>query len=179
MSVANDALLGNNSVLQVESSAVECEMLCSAHIFLFRLVAGKAAEEAPWVENFRTRHHIAMRVLQELPRAPPGADTQLIAPNLCRLAIESRQTANNPSAASDKSVDVQQPCVSELERLVHPVRDLQVRLAQLLEEWPENPLLEQLVAICNRLLGGLAVHLWLFSLLLLVQQKKVSGCSSS
>lgn len=53
-----------------------------------------------------------------------------------------------------KAVDLQGPVVEETALLVAPVRGVAARLAQLLEEWPEHPILSQLAAICGRLLGG-------------------------
>jgi len=51
-------------------------------------------------------------------------------------------------------VDLQCPVVEETALLVAPVRGVAARLVQLLEEWPEHPILSQLAAICGRLLGG-------------------------
>ena len=51
------------------------------------------------------------------------------------------------------AVDIQQACVEEAALLKGPVCSLKGRLAQLLAEWPEHPVLEQLSAICDRLTG--------------------------
>jgi hypothetical protein len=52
------------------------------------------------------------------------------------------------------AVDLQGPVVEEAALLVAPVRGVRDRLAQLLAEWPEHPILAQLTAICDRLLGA-------------------------
>ena len=50
---------------------------------------------------------------------------------------------------------MQQPAVGELLLVREPVAALLARLRELLEDWPGNPMLEQLIAICSRLLGAL------------------------
>ena len=52
------------------------------------------------------------------------------------------------------ALDIQQACVEEAALLQGPVSALRVRLAQLLLEWPEHPVLLLLHAICDRLTGG-------------------------
>lgn len=54
------------------------------------------------------------------------------------------------------AVDVQQACVAEAALLQGPVSALKKRLHSLLQEWPEHPVLDQLLAICHRLTGALA-----------------------
>ena len=54
---------------------------------------------------------------------------------------------------ADEAVDIQGPVVEEAVLLQAPVRALQARLAALLVEWPDHPLLLQLDAISQRLLG--------------------------
>ena len=57
-------------------------------------------------------------------------------------------------------VDIQKPCIEELALLQAPVTALRRRLTQLLSEWPEHPVLLQLVAICGRLTGlSFSMHL--------------------
>ena len=51
-------------------------------------------------------------------------------------------------------MDLQGPVVEEAALLAAPVRAVAARLAQLLADWPEHPILEQLAAICGRLLGA-------------------------
>lgn len=50
-------------------------------------------------------------------------------------------------------MDIQQACVEEAALLQGPVAALRARLAHLLQEWPEHPVLVQLLAICDRLTG--------------------------
>lgn len=52
-------------------------------------------------------------------------------------------------------MDIQQACVEEAALLQGPVSALKGRLHQLLQEWPEHPVLDQLLAICHRLTGAL------------------------
>lgn len=52
-------------------------------------------------------------------------------------------------------MDIQQACVEEAALLQAPVAALKQRLQQLLDDWPEHPVLVQLVAICDRLTGAL------------------------
>ena len=56
-----------------------------------------------------------------------------------------------PSA--EAAIDLQGPVVEEAVLLQGPVRGVRARLAELLAEWPDHPLLTQLAAIADRLLG--------------------------
>ena len=53
------------------------------------------------------------------------------------------------------AVDIQQACVEEAALLQGPVSAVKKRLQHLLQEWPEHPVLDQLLAICHRLTGAL------------------------
>lgn len=55
-------------------------------------------------------------------------------------------------------MDIQGPVVEETVLLQGPVRGMRGRLAQLLLEWSDHPLLLQLDAICERLLGAPHLH---------------------
>ena len=57
--------------------------------------------------------------------------------------------------AGSSTIDVQQPgaAVGEAALLMAPIAALQTRLHELLAEWPDNPLLTQLLAICDRIQG--------------------------
>jgi hypothetical protein len=59
---------------------------------------------------------------------------------------------------ADEAVDIQGPVVEEAVLLQGPVRGMRGRLAQLLLDWPDHPLLLQLDAICERLLGTHSAH---------------------
>jgi hypothetical protein len=52
-----------------------------------------------------------------------------------------------------EAVDLRGPVVEEAALLAAPVLGVRDRLAALLAEWPEHPILAQLTAICDRLLG--------------------------
>ena len=58
-------------------------------------------------------------------------------------------------AATGTPVDVQRPhaAVGEASLVIPPLAAMQHRLQQLLSDWPEHPLLSQLVAICTRIQG--------------------------
>lgn len=52
------------------------------------------------------------------------------------------------------AVDLRGPVVEETALLAAPVVGVRDRLAALLAQWPEHPILAQLNAICDRLLGA-------------------------
>ncbi len=58
---------------------------------------------------------------------------------------------------AEAAVDLQGPVVEEAVLLQGPVRGVRARLTELLAEWPDHPLLTQLAAIADRLLGELLV----------------------
>eukprot|EP00798_Chlamydomonas_sp_ICE-L_P024875 gene24875-10536_t len=71
------------------------------------------------------------------------------------IAIGSKRSRKRgKDAASDKftAIDVQVSCVEEVSLLQAPVTAVEIRLRELLEEFPTHPLLEQLLAICTRCL---------------------------
>lgn len=45
------------------------------------------------------------------------------------------------------------PCMPEVDLLDDPLQAMQARLQQLLADWPENPILTQLLVLCQRLTG--------------------------
>lgn len=49
---------------------------------------------------------------------------------------------------------MEKPSLAEAGLLEEPVAALRARLAQLLEDWPDHPILSQLVALCDRLTGA-------------------------
>ena len=115
------------------------------------LTSGSTGDDA-WADTFSRCHKLAMSLLDDMPDSPAGCNDQVSCAHLCRLAIEASKATR--SQASDRTaLDVQQPCTDELELLIAPITALLNRLRELLDQWPENPLLEQLTAICNRLLG--------------------------
>ena len=50
-------------------------------------------------------------------------------------------------------LDMQAAAVEETALLQGPVTACRTRLAALLQDWPDHPLLTQLLAICDRMLG--------------------------
>ena len=48
---------------------------------------------------------------------------------------------------------MEKPCMPEAGLLDEPLQAMQDRLHQLLAEWPENPILTQLLVLCQRLTG--------------------------
>lgn len=85
---------------------------------------------------------------------PAAVDNMLAPAHLARLCLAKVDLAGQEARKGDL-VDTQQPSVAEVKLIVAPVSALRSRVRQLLEDWPGNPLLEQLVAICGRLLGEL------------------------
>ena len=59
-----------------------------------------------------------------------------------------------PITGSAESVDMEKPCMPEAGLLDEPLQAMQdPRLRQLLADWPENPILTQLLVLCQRLTG--------------------------
>ena len=116
------------------------------------LNAEAATDTSFAIKSFRRGHKLALKLLSSAKMLPAEVDRQLAGANLHRLALEAGDLSASATAA-ESTVDVQASSTPELELLIPPVQALQARLAELLEEWPDNPLLEQLKAICSRLLG--------------------------
>jgi midasin len=91
----------------------------------------------------------------------PAAVDQLTLPgSIMALALQHRAlntsaaaTAAAAAAQPQQQLDMQQPFPEEAFLMQQPLSDMSHRLIQLLEEWPEHPLLLQLLAIVERLLG--------------------------
>lgn len=50
-------------------------------------------------------------------------------------------------------LDMEAPSLAEAGLLEEPVQALAARLQELLDEWPEHPILSQLLLLCERLTG--------------------------
>lgn len=71
--------------------------------------------------------------------------------------ISSLYPQNSPSAKG--AIDVTSPCLQEKTRAVTAVSQLKLQINQLLDRFPGQPLLEQMLKICERILGMLACAL--------------------
>lgn len=125
--------------------------------FLYRMLEGGEGLESDWEHCFQRCHQIALNALDTVRTPPQALDSALSATNLYAVALQARKLSTAPTLGEpsiEGALDVQKPCVIELEMLVTPVIALKTRLEELLDQWPQNPLLEQLTAICKRLLGA-------------------------
>lgn len=59
------------------------------------------------------------------------------------------------AGAAERALDMQAPAPAEAASLQAPLAALRARLAALLADWPGHPVLSQLDAIAERLLGAL------------------------
>ena len=57
------------------------------------------------------------------------------------------------AGAPELTVDMAEACAAETGLLDEPLQGMQGRLGQLLADWPDNPILTQLLALCARLAG--------------------------
>ena len=71
--------------------------------------------------------------------------------HLMTAALRFKALANHPSV--DGTVDVQKACVEEAVLVQEPLLGFKARLAALLVEWPDHPVLLQLDAITDRILS--------------------------
>ena len=60
-------------------------------------------------------------------------------------------------AGREADLDMEKASVAEASLMEEPVQALRARLNQLLDDWPEHPILSQLLILCDRLLGALLV----------------------
>ena len=56
-------------------------------------------------------------------------------------------------AGREAAFDMEKPSLAEAGLMEEPVQALRARLAQLLADWPDHPILAQLLVLCDRLLG--------------------------
>ncbi len=66
-------------------------------------------------------------------------------------------------AECEAAFDMEKACVAEAGLLDEPVRALVARLRQLLEDWPEHPILTQLLNLCDRLTGDAPARTYFLS----------------
>lgn len=76
------------------------------------------------------------------------------APTAAAAARSARSVASGTPAVD---IDIYAPCVAELALLHEPVGAVSRRVASLLADYPDHPVLQQLAAIATRLLG-LSLH---------------------
>ena len=69
------------------------------------------------------------------------------------VTLTAASSSSSSSDAVEAQLDMQQPFPEETVLMQAPLAVLSQRLHVLLEEWPEHPLLQQLLAIVDRLLG--------------------------
>ncbi|GAB4814208.1 hypothetical protein N2152v2_001254 [Parachlorella kessleri] len=82
---------------------------------------------------------------------PAVLDGATASGHLMAVALRHRQLSQGPTGSD--SVDVQSACIEEAVLVQKPLAAVQARLGQLLEEWPDHPVLEQLSAIAARVLA--------------------------
>jgi hypothetical protein len=84
-----------------------------------------------------------------------SADLSSTAISSCIQQVSSSlsQLSVSPQTCSE-SVDVSKPCVAEMMLAVSPVQSLCNSLEELLDRFPEQPMLEKLHSICSRILGA-------------------------
>ncbi|KAK9833665.1 hypothetical protein WJX74_002204 [Apatococcus lobatus] len=118
-----------------------------------RIFTGKSvASPEPWHTGRRHCYQLAAKVLgQAHPPLPALLDGQTLLGHLLYLCQQATDL-QTPSPSSAGEANVQEPQLAEMGLLEDPVNDMQSRVGYLLAEWPDNPLLLQLKAICQRLL---------------------------
>ncbi|KAF6262490.1 hypothetical protein COO60DRAFT_1699221 [Scenedesmus sp. NREL 46B-D3] len=126
-----------------------------------RFVVDDAAREKAFVMCFSLGQQL---VAAQQGLLPAAVDQLALPGSVMALALQHR--ALNTSAAAtaaaaaaatagqpQQQLDMQQPFPEEACLMQQPLSVMSHRLIQLLEEWPEHPLLLQLLAIVERLLG--------------------------
>eukprot|EP00898_Chlorokybus_atmophyticus_P007316 jgi/Chlat1/7586/Chrsp63S07074 len=102
--------------------------------------------------SFLQRYDLGRHVLEYHAQPLPFmADSRAVSGHALRLATEW-QKLTEAGEASLVSLN-KKPCIREAALLVEPVIALVHRVRELLQEWQDNPLLLQLLAICERLLS--------------------------
>jgi midasin len=122
------------------------------------LVVDDAAREKAFMMCFSLGQQL---VAAQHGLLPAAVDQLVLSGSVMALALQHR--ALNTSAAATaaaaaaqpqkQQLDMQQPFPEEAFLMQQPLSGMSHRLIQLLEEWPEHPLLLQLLAIVERLLG--------------------------
>jgi midasin len=122
-----------------------------------------AVDDAAREKAFKMCFSLGQQLVAAQQGLLPAAVDKLALPgSIMALALQHR--ALNTSAAAtaaaaagqqqqQQQLDMQQPFPEEAFLMQQPLSDMSRRLIQLLEEWPEHPLLLQLLAIVQRLLG--------------------------
>lgn len=114
----------------------------------------KQQDDMEWQAEFESSYDTAIRYVNLLSRQTTESESLLVPAHLLRVSL-LHNSLTDKSDVLASSIDVQKPALSEVMMLRAPVSQLLSHLKALLQEWPENPLLEQLSAICRRLLGNL------------------------
>lgn len=82
---------------------------------------------------------------------PARLDDVTLTGHLFALSIKATQMGENASP-SEQYIDTRKPCLREAVLIQDPLEGLKKRIAYLLEEWPENPILLQLDMLLERVL---------------------------
>lgn len=109
-------------------------------------------DQLPAAVDELARYGHLMRVCQEHRQLNRGASAASV-DAVTKAAASNRAGVRTVADADDGTVDMQQPAVQEVSLAQGPVMAVVGRLRALLADWPDNPLLLQLLAIAERLLS--------------------------
>ena len=70
-----------------------------------------------------------------------------------QVAYSHDSVTASGAGAPELTVDMAEACAAETGLLDEPLQGMQGRLGRLLADWPDNPILTQLLALCARLAG--------------------------
>lgn len=152
------------SVCCLNSSSLLCRMFGSS----------QSHDPSYWQEDFEQQYSISTGIISHLKTTDTELDSLLATSHLLKTSLLYAKM-KGLSTNHTNSLDVQKEAVSEVRLLRTPVKELLKSLQILLKDWPENPLLDQLSAICRKLLGTT------FSISILEffpEQKKVSSTAT-
>jgi hypothetical protein len=83
-----------------------------------------------------------------------GADISRACLGGCFMKVLDSISQLTPRSPSSSTADVSKPCLEEMTLAVAPIQSLLFNIQQLLERFPEQPMLEKLHMICQRILGA-------------------------
>ncbi|KAK9809153.1 hypothetical protein WJX72_010301 [[Myrmecia] bisecta] len=134
--------------------------IVNLHERIYSGAAASTSDADPWQRNLERAYDLGASLLGAAKEPLPAwLDEAAATGHLMRVCTEQRRIAAratpaaNTGKAGEMVVDMQQAAVEETALLQGPVTASRTRLLQLLEEWPDHPLLAQLLAICDRLLA--------------------------
>lgn len=114
----------------------------------------KSDEDTSLVDTFVTSYDTGVQLLHHGLGlvAGPEVEQRTLSGHVLRVSLEHRRLSRRPNSDA-AAIDINTENPPELALALHPLARVLRRLGDLLREWPDHPVLQQLQKICERIVA--------------------------